>query len=209
MAAINLKGMDVDALLALRADIDKRLSQKRSELEKQLSRLGAESGRAAGSFRTGLGRRSALKGRKVPPPSIADLAARRGQAVALDRGGSRPSSDRAASSTSSRSIRWRERAAKSAGRKSKQVVVPLQMHDFRVWAKEFDTAASGPISALPLLANARPDADFRYRSNSTALRSSEKATYVTRRHGLYLAVCGERPVLCAVKRDRKSSVSPT
>ena len=67
MAAINLKGMDVDALLALRADIDKRLSQKRSELEKQLSRLGAESGRAAGNFRTGLGRRSALKGRKVPP----------------------------------------------------------------------------------------------------------------------------------------------
>ena len=39
MAAINLKGMDVDALLALRTDIDKRLSQKRSELEKQLSRL--------------------------------------------------------------------------------------------------------------------------------------------------------------------------
>jgi DNA-binding protein H-NS len=67
MAAINLKGMDVDALLALRADIDKRLGQKRSELEKQLSRLGAESGRAAGNFRTGLGRRSALKGRKVPP----------------------------------------------------------------------------------------------------------------------------------------------
>jgi hypothetical protein len=32
MAAINLKGMDVDALLALRADIDKRLGQKRSEL---------------------------------------------------------------------------------------------------------------------------------------------------------------------------------
>src|SRR5262245_18048943 len=67
MAAINLKGMDVDALLTLRADIDKRLSQKRSELEKQLSRLGAESGRAAGNLRTGLGRRSALKGRKVPP----------------------------------------------------------------------------------------------------------------------------------------------
>ena len=67
MAAINLKGMDVDALLALRADIDKRLSQKRSELEKQLSRLGAESGGAARNFRTGFGRRSALKGRKVPP----------------------------------------------------------------------------------------------------------------------------------------------
>ena len=67
MAAINLKGMDVDALLALRADIDKRLGQKRSELEKQLSRLGAESGGAARNSRTGLGRRSALKGRKVPP----------------------------------------------------------------------------------------------------------------------------------------------
>lgn len=67
MAAINLKGMDVDALLALRADIDKRLTQKRSELEKQLSRLGAESGGAARNSRTGFGRRSALKGRKVPP----------------------------------------------------------------------------------------------------------------------------------------------
>ncbi len=67
MAAINLKGMDVDALLALRADIDKRLSQKRSELEKQLSRLGAESGQAAGISRAVFGHRSALKGRKVPP----------------------------------------------------------------------------------------------------------------------------------------------
>src|SRR5262245_7237371 len=66
MAAINLKGMDVDALLALRADIDKRLSQKRSELEKQLSRLGAESGQARGISRSVFGRRSALKGRKVP-----------------------------------------------------------------------------------------------------------------------------------------------
>ena len=67
MAAINLKGMDVDALLALRADIDKRLSQKRSELEKQLSRLRAESGQAAGISRAVFGRRSALKGRKVAP----------------------------------------------------------------------------------------------------------------------------------------------
>src|SRR6266849_7411146 len=67
MAPINLKGLDVDELLALRADIDKRLSQKRSELEKQLSRLGAESGGAARNSRTGVGRRSALKGRKVPP----------------------------------------------------------------------------------------------------------------------------------------------
>jgi DNA-binding protein H-NS len=72
MAAMNLKGMDVDALLALRADIDKRLTQKRGELEKQLSRLRAESGRAAGNARTARGwgasgRRSALRGRKVAP----------------------------------------------------------------------------------------------------------------------------------------------
>ena len=67
MATINLKGMDVDALLALRADIDKRLRQKRSELEKQLSRLSTESGHAAGNSRTAFGRRSALKGRKVAP----------------------------------------------------------------------------------------------------------------------------------------------
>src|SRR5262249_8649487 len=65
--AINLKGMDVDALLALRTDIDKRLSQKRSELEKQLSRLRAESGQAAGISRAVFGHRSALKGRKVAP----------------------------------------------------------------------------------------------------------------------------------------------
>src|SRR5262245_21669499 len=66
MAAVNLKGIDVDALLALRADIDKRLSQKRSELEKQLSRLSAES-HAPGISRTVFGRGSALKGRKVAP----------------------------------------------------------------------------------------------------------------------------------------------
>jgi DNA-binding protein H-NS len=68
MPAINLRGMDVDALLSLRTEIDKRLSEKRNELEKQLSRLGAESG-GLGPARTarGWGRRSAMKGRKVPP----------------------------------------------------------------------------------------------------------------------------------------------
>ncbi len=68
MPAINLRSMDVDALLALRAEIDKKLGERRSELEKQLSRLGAESdgvghSRAARAW----GRRSAMKGRKVPP----------------------------------------------------------------------------------------------------------------------------------------------
>jgi DNA-binding protein H-NS len=59
MPGLNLKSMDVDALLALRADIDRRLHQKRSELEAQLSRLGSES--------NGSGRRRAspMRGRKV------------------------------------------------------------------------------------------------------------------------------------------------
>jgi DNA-binding protein H-NS len=66
MPATNLKSMDVEALLSLRADIDKRLGQKRSELEQQLSRLGSESsGRAVRAW--GSGRRSSMKGRKVAP----------------------------------------------------------------------------------------------------------------------------------------------
>jgi DNA-binding protein H-NS len=66
MPATNLKSMDVEALLSLRADIDKRLDEKRSELEQQLSRLGSESnGRAARAW--GSGRRSSMKGRKVAP----------------------------------------------------------------------------------------------------------------------------------------------
>lgn len=64
MPAISLRGMDVEALLTLRGEIDKRLGEKRSELEKQLSRLGAEGG---ASSRGAWGRRSAMKGRKVPP----------------------------------------------------------------------------------------------------------------------------------------------
>ena len=64
MPAISLRGMDVEALLTLRDEIDKRLGEKRSELEKQLSRLGAEGGT---SSRGGGDRRSAMKGRKVPP----------------------------------------------------------------------------------------------------------------------------------------------
>lgn len=64
MPAVNLKSMDVEALLSLRADIDKRLGEKRSELEQQLSRLGSEgNGRAVRAW----GRRSSMKGRKVDP----------------------------------------------------------------------------------------------------------------------------------------------
>lgn len=36
MATVNLRGMGVDALLSLRAEIDKKLGEKRSELELSL-----------------------------------------------------------------------------------------------------------------------------------------------------------------------------
>lgn len=72
MAGLSIKNLDVDALLTLRADIDKRLTEKRRELETQLSRLAAEGGRArrVGAKAAGLavgGRTSAMKGRTVPP----------------------------------------------------------------------------------------------------------------------------------------------
>jgi DNA-binding protein H-NS len=57
----NLKGMNVEALMSLRDQVDKRLVELRSELEKQLAALGGAKsmkGRASGK---------SLKGRKVPP----------------------------------------------------------------------------------------------------------------------------------------------
>jgi DNA-binding protein H-NS len=61
MAKVNLAGMNVEALLSLRAQIDKRLLELRTELEKQLSALdGQPKGK---SLRIS----SSLKGKKVPP----------------------------------------------------------------------------------------------------------------------------------------------
>jgi DNA-binding protein H-NS len=56
----SLNSMSVEGLLKLRDDVGKVLSQKAVQLEQQLSMLGAEvsTGRR--------GRRSAMKGRKVP-----------------------------------------------------------------------------------------------------------------------------------------------
>jgi DNA-binding protein H-NS len=56
----SLASMSVEALLKLRDDIGKVLSQKAVQLEEQLSRLGGE----AGGGRRGQG--SVMKGRKVP-----------------------------------------------------------------------------------------------------------------------------------------------
>src|SRR4029453_7061692 len=60
MARSNLGSMSVEALLKLRDDVGKVLSQRATQLEEQLSRLGGE----VGSGRRGRG--SAMKGRKVP-----------------------------------------------------------------------------------------------------------------------------------------------
>ena len=60
MARTSLGSMSVEALLKLRDDIGKVLSQKAVQLEEQLSKLGGE----VGSGR--LARRSGMKGRKVP-----------------------------------------------------------------------------------------------------------------------------------------------
>jgi DNA-binding protein H-NS len=56
---VSLKGMDAQALLNLRKEIDKRLLELRAELEKQLDALIGQPKRKATS--------SALRGRKVPP----------------------------------------------------------------------------------------------------------------------------------------------
>jgi DNA-binding protein H-NS len=55
----SLKGMNVQALMNLRTQIDKRLAELRAELEKQLEALIGQPKRKASS--------SALRGRKVPP----------------------------------------------------------------------------------------------------------------------------------------------
>jgi DNA-binding protein H-NS len=60
MPRTNLASMSVDALLKLRDDIGKVLSQKAEQLEQQLLKLGG----GVGSGR--IGRGSAMKGRKVP-----------------------------------------------------------------------------------------------------------------------------------------------
>jgi DNA-binding protein H-NS len=55
MAKVNLTGMNVEALMSLRKQVDKRLLELRAELEKQLA---AFDGQPKGK---------SLKGRKVPP----------------------------------------------------------------------------------------------------------------------------------------------
>ena len=59
MPSPNLSGMTVQALMDLREQVDETLLKRRAELEKQLARMGGA--------RVVRGRRSSLKGKKVPP----------------------------------------------------------------------------------------------------------------------------------------------
>src|SRR6266540_4330382 len=65
MAKASLSRMNVEALMSLRNQIDKRLLERRAELQEQLERMGAIA--VVGGTRVVRGGRSALKGRKVPP----------------------------------------------------------------------------------------------------------------------------------------------
>jgi DNA-binding protein H-NS len=61
----NLTGLDFDALMALRNQVDEALTGYRSTLEKQLAALGSSVGSLGGKIARGGW--SAMKGRKVAP----------------------------------------------------------------------------------------------------------------------------------------------
>lgn len=67
MATAALKDMDVDALLALRADVEKTLTERSRDLQRQLALLGGEGGKRRGRPPGAAVRRGAMKGVKVPP----------------------------------------------------------------------------------------------------------------------------------------------
>jgi DNA-binding protein H-NS len=64
MPKVNLSGLNVEGLMELRNEIDVALHKRRAEIQKQLERIVLLHGETAAPRR---GRRSSLKGRKVPP----------------------------------------------------------------------------------------------------------------------------------------------
>jgi DNA-binding protein H-NS len=64
MPKVNLSGMTVEALMDLRKRVDEMFHRRRAEIEKQLERMDAM---VRGRGVVVRGRRSALKGKKVPP----------------------------------------------------------------------------------------------------------------------------------------------
>lgn len=64
--AQSLASMSVDALLKMRDDIGRLLSQKADDLKQQLTRLGG-GGESSGGTSRGRRKRASMKGMKVPP----------------------------------------------------------------------------------------------------------------------------------------------
>lgn len=67
MAKADLRNMDVDALLGLRADVEKALAERGRDLQRQLALLGGEVGKGRGRPAGGPGRVSAMRGKSIPP----------------------------------------------------------------------------------------------------------------------------------------------
>jgi DNA-binding protein H-NS len=70
MPGVDLKNMDVDALLELRANVEKMLAERSRDLQRQLSLLGGDGvhrGRPTGRPDGRAGRVSTMRGVKVPP----------------------------------------------------------------------------------------------------------------------------------------------
>lgn len=63
----DLKNLDVDALLTLRADVEKALAERGRDLQRQLALLGGGSEKRRGRPPGAAVRHSAMKGVKVPP----------------------------------------------------------------------------------------------------------------------------------------------
>ena len=67
MRGANLKDLGVDALLTLRTDVEKALTERSRHLQRKLALLGGEVGKRRGRPPGRAGRVSAMKGRKVAP----------------------------------------------------------------------------------------------------------------------------------------------
>jgi DNA-binding protein H-NS len=67
MPGVNLKNMDVDALLELRSQVERTLGERSKDLQRQLALLGGAAGKRRGRPAGRVGRPSVLKGKKVTP----------------------------------------------------------------------------------------------------------------------------------------------
>jgi DNA-binding protein H-NS len=67
MVADSLKNKDVDALLTLRADVERALADRGRDLQRQLALLGSGRGKRRGRPLGGARRPSAMKGIKIAP----------------------------------------------------------------------------------------------------------------------------------------------